>query len=90
MPDAVGLASADELINAWHNGGAVDKWMQDQLIIFAALASGESKIACGSKPLTLHTQTALAIVRQMCGCTVRMSALDNIITIQGIDARGSD
>ena len=37
--------------------------LQDQLIIFMALAEGTSRLACG--PLTLHTQTAIAIAEQL-------------------------
>lgn len=37
--------------------------MQDQLIIFMGLASGESSMLC-SEP-TLHTRTAIEIVQQL-------------------------
>lgn len=37
--------------------------MQDQLIIFMALASGTSRIVCGQ--LTLHTRTAIAVAEQL-------------------------
>ena len=37
--------------------------LQDQLIIFMALAEGTSKVACG--PLTLHTRTAIAVAEQL-------------------------
>eukprot|EP01052_Picozoa_sp_SAG31_P009583 SAG31_NODE_506_length_14749_cov_8.119181_10_plen_252_part_00 len=39
------------------HGGAVDEYLQDQLLIFMALAAGESAMLCG--PLSLHTKTAI-------------------------------
>lgn len=61
--EAVGAAAADELLEALHSGAAVDSWLQDQLIIFMALASGSSSMLC-SEP-TLHTRTAIAVVQQL-------------------------
>lgn len=46
-------------------GGCVDKYIQDQMIIFMALAQGESRLLCG--PLTLHTETAIHIAEKMTG-----------------------
>ena len=37
--------------------------MQDQMIIFMALAKGQSRILTG--PLTLHTQTAIHIASEL-------------------------
>jgi RNA 3'-terminal phosphate cyclase (ATP) len=37
--------------------------MQDQLIIFMALAQGHSSMLCGE--LTLHTRTAISIAEQL-------------------------
>ena len=46
-------------------GGCVDEYLQDQLIIFMALAAGKSKVLMG--PLSLHTQTAIHFAREMTG-----------------------
>lgn len=43
----------------------VDQYMQDQLIIFMALANGKSRIKSG--PLTLHTQTAIHYTQLLTG-----------------------
>ena len=40
-----------------------DEYMQDQMIIFMALAKGQSRILTG--PLTLHTQTAIYIANEL-------------------------
>lgn len=41
----------------------VDEYMQDQLIVFMALAKSPSKMRCGS--LTLHTRTAIHFAKAM-------------------------
>ena len=52
---AVGIDAADELIKAIEGGGCVDEYLQDQIIVFLALAKGRSTVKIGL-PLTLHTQ----------------------------------
>lgn len=47
------------------NGVCVDEHTQDQLIIYMALADGESRIVTG--PLTLHTQTAIHFCQLISG-----------------------
>lgn len=51
----VGREAADGLIKAIKGGGCVDEYLQDQIIIFLALAKGRSTVKTGL-PLTLHTQ----------------------------------
>ncbi|KAL7563398.1 hypothetical protein ACA910_016497 [Epithemia clementina (nom. ined.)] len=58
----VGLEAAQELIRAWDAGGCVDEWLQDQLILYMALADGVSELLTGC--LTLHTQTAIWTAEQ--------------------------
>jgi len=62
----VGRDAADELIKAIEGGGCVDEYLQDQIIIFLALAKGRSTVKTGL-PLTLHTQTAIWVAEQMTG-----------------------
>lgn len=56
--DAVGVGeeAANELIKGLEAGGCVDEWLEDQIIIFMALAEGTSEVKCGKHGLTLHTQ----------------------------------
>jgi RNA 3'-terminal phosphate cyclase (ATP) len=61
----VGRAAAQELVDALKDGGCVDEWLQDQLILYMALADGISEIKTGS--LTLHTQTAIQVAQVFCG-----------------------
>ena len=47
------------------HGGCVDEWLQDQLVIFQALAEGSSTVQGGGP--SLHTQTARWVARQIVG-----------------------
>lgn len=51
----LGREAAEELISNLAHGGVVDEYLQDQWIIFGALAKGKSRLRCG--PLTLHTRS---------------------------------
>lgn len=61
--EQVGQAAAEEMLGALSTGACVDQWLQDQLIIYMAMAEGESAISCGE--LTLHTRTAIAVAEQL-------------------------
>ncbi|KYO19531.1 RNA 3'-terminal phosphate cyclase [Alligator mississippiensis] len=61
--DKVGIEAAEMLLRNLKHGGAVDDYLQDQLIIFMALANGVSRIKSG--PITLHTQTAIHFAEQL-------------------------
>ena len=56
--------ACDELVKNLREQGAVDQYLQDQLVVFAALAAGKSTFRTGV--VTLHTRTALWIVEQLC------------------------
>lgn len=45
--------------------------MQDQLIVFLALASGTSRVLCGEP--TLHTRTAIAVAEQLSAARFTLS-----------------
>ena len=47
------------------HGGAVDSHMQDQLIIFQALAEGQAKVDNSRLEATLHTQTARWVAERL-------------------------
>ena len=70
----VGQAAAEELYQTYSDGGCVDEWLQDQLILYAALADGDSEITTGS--ITLHTKTAILIAEQMVGAEFEISKID--------------
>ncbi|KAG6833505.1 hypothetical protein H0H87_006077 [Tephrocybe sp. NHM501043] len=64
-PHTVGEEAAKELLRGLQADGCVDEWLQDQIIIFMALADGKSEIRCGKGGLALHTQTAIWVAEQL-------------------------
>jgi len=63
--EQTGRKAAEELLESVECGGCVDKFIQDQMIVFMALARGESVLQTGS--LTLHTETAIHIAEKLTG-----------------------
>jgi len=83
--ETVGKEAANELAKHIQEGGCVDEYLQDQLIIYMALAKGESKVLTG--PLSLHTETAIFVAEQMTKAkfTVKqVSATQSLITCEGV------
>ncbi|KIY49059.1 RNA 3'-terminal phosphate cyclase [Fistulina hepatica ATCC 64428] len=64
-PESTGDAAAVELLNGLANGGCVDEHLQDQVILFMAMAEGKSFLNCGKNELTLHTRTAIWVAEQL-------------------------
>lgn len=54
LASQTGREAASELARNLSEGGCVDCWMQDQMIIFLALAKGRSTVRTGK--ITLHTR----------------------------------
>ena len=75
-PNQTGKTAAKEIISALQSGGCVDGWLQDQVILYMALADGLSEIIIGC--LTLHTQTAIDIAEQMTGAKFEVKPLDTV------------
>ncbi|GFS38177.1 RNA 3'-terminal phosphate cyclase [Nephila pilipes] len=61
--DDVGEKAARELEKEIKSGACVDSHVQDQLVIFMALAKGKSRVRIG--PPTLHTKTAIWVAELM-------------------------
>lgn len=55
-----GRRAVSDLVQSIEAGSCVDHYVQDQLILYMALAKGTSRIRTDF-PLTLHTQTAIYI-----------------------------
>jgi len=75
----IGETAAQELIEDLLMNGdnsCVDRYLQDQLILFAALAKGKSVIKCG--PLELHTKTAIHFAEIMTGCKYQVTEYKNM------------
>ncbi|KAI0822626.1 RNA 3'-terminal phosphate cyclase [Trametes gibbosa] len=76
----VGRDAATELIANLAHGGCVDEYMQDQMIIFLALARGRSTVKTG--PLILHTKTAIWVAEQLTDAKFRVEASGDIAVIE--------
>ncbi|KAG8886694.1 hypothetical protein FRB98_001098 [Tulasnella sp. 332] len=89
-PEAVGDEAAEMLIASLTHGGCVDEHLQDQIIIFMALAQGTSHVVCG--PLSLHTRTAIWIAETMTEAKFSVTEADGRFTIQceGIGLRAKE
>ncbi|KAF8078184.1 RNA 3'-terminal phosphate cyclase domain-containing protein [Lyophyllum atratum] len=61
-PHKVGEEAAEELLRGLQAGGCVDEWLQDQVILFMALAEGSRRSDVGR--LILH-RTAIWVAEQM-------------------------
>ncbi|XP_073700624.1 RNA 3'-terminal phosphate cyclase [Garra rufa] len=61
--DKVGIEAAEMLLRNIRHNGCVDEFLQDQLVIFMALANGTSRMRTG--PITLHTRTAIHVAEQL-------------------------
>lgn len=62
-PEETGKRAGEELHKMIEEGGCVDKYIQDQLIVFMALAKGPSVIRTGE--ITLHTKTAIFVAEKL-------------------------
>ncbi|KAG0590390.1 hypothetical protein KC19_1G095900 [Ceratodon purpureus] len=52
-----------DLVKQLAHGGCIDEYLQDQLVIFMALADGVSEVVTG--PITEHTEHALEVAHRM-------------------------
>eukprot|EP01091_Cochliopodium_minus_P020950 TRINITY_DN9348_c0_g1_i1.p1 TRINITY_DN9348_c0_g1~~TRINITY_DN9348_c0_g1_i1.p1 ORF type:complete len:383 (+),score=90.84 TRINITY_DN9348_c0_g1_i1:29-1150(+) len=64
-PKLIAKDCAQRMLDYLHSGCCVDEFIQDQLIIFMALANGKSEILTGK--LELHTETAIRFCECMTG-----------------------
>lgn len=75
IPHETGIKAANEILDSVLSGGCVDVWLQDQLIIFMALAKGTSQIVTGC--LTQHTTTAISVAEMMTDAKFHIEALQS-------------
>lgn len=61
--DETAKMAVKEIVESMDGGGCVDDYLQDQLILYMALADGISEIVTNS--LTLHAQTAIWLASKM-------------------------
>ncbi|CAH0549753.1 unnamed protein product [Brassicogethes aeneus] len=58
-----GKRAANELLESIEIGACLDKYSQDQVILFMALGGGISKVRVGE--ITMHTKTAMYVVEKL-------------------------
>mmetsp|Transcript_13146 Transcript_13146/g.22689 ORF Transcript_13146/g.22689 Transcript_13146/m.22689 type:complete len:264 (-) Transcript_13146:318-1109(-) len=85
--ETVAAKAADALLLDLATGACVDSHMQDQLIVYMALASGPSALRTG--PLTLHTETSIAVAQLLTKAKFSVDAVEGvsdafIISCEGI------
>ncbi|PVD23961.1 hypothetical protein C0Q70_17237 [Pomacea canaliculata] len=88
--EKVGFDAAQMLLDNLKHGGAVDDYLQDQLILLMALASGKSQMLCG--PITLHTETAIHVAKLLTQATFKIKKVtetSNIVECEGIGLTNS-
>eukprot|EP00931_Biecheleriopsis_adriatica_P066648 TRINITY_DN40954_c0_g1_i1.p1 TRINITY_DN40954_c0_g1~~TRINITY_DN40954_c0_g1_i1.p1 ORF type:complete len:1818 (+),score=330.36 TRINITY_DN40954_c0_g1_i1:54-5507(+) len=85
--EAVGQEAANAALKALTGGGCADEHLEDQLVIFMALALGKSRLRLGKAGQTLHMKTALWLA-EVFGAAVRIEqdADGAVLEIQGIGA----
>lgn len=74
QPYQIGASAAEELLSVLQNRECTDQYVQDQLIIYMALANGSSTMQTGK--LTTHTLTAIHVAELMTG--VKFEVSDNV------------
>jgi len=91
-PLQTGGNAAKELVECIASGGCVDRWLQDQLIPFMALADNggssaqqRSEVLVGE--LTLHSQTAMHVAERMTGCKFDV---ERVMVDRGVGVGGGD
>ncbi|CAG0924673.1 unnamed protein product, partial [Notodromas monacha] len=77
--NVIGEEAAEELTEAFLAKACLDKWAQDQVILFMALARGKSVIR--STSLTLHTKTAIFVAEKFTGMGLLPSSVEVSIEI---------
>eukprot|EP00435_Cladocopium_sp_Y103_P030006 s802_g7.t1 len=84
MAEAVGEEAARKACAAYERGGCGDEHLEDQLVIFMALAKGTSRLRLGKKQ-SLHFQTAVWLA-QAFGASLRVvpDVQGEILEIQGV------
>jgi RNA 3'-terminal phosphate cyclase (ATP) len=86
-PVALGTRLGAELAEDCQSGGSVDRWLADQLVIFAALAAGTSRWSTATPP-TPHARAAMAVAAAVTGAvfSVREAPQPGAWTVECVGA----
>jgi RNA 3'-terminal phosphate cyclase (ATP) len=83
--EQIGKTVADQLLDDLRSGSTVDRFIADQLILYAALADGESAWLVPS--ITDHVESNLWLVSHLLGASTLVKGQE--IRIQGIGMKGN-
>lgn len=75
-----------QVVDNTSGGACVDEYLQDQLILYMAMADGVSEILTSC--LTLHTRTAIWLAEQMCAARFEVTRLDEGVAKTDDNATG--
>jgi len=78
--ESIGRYVAQSFIEDIKSGAAIDRYVADQLIIYAGLAEGISRYSIPK--ITEHVETNLWLIEEFLGAKTKLS--DNIVNIEGI------
>ncbi len=78
--ESIGRYVAQTFVEDVRTGGAVDRYIADQLIIFAGLADGITRYSVPR--ITGHVETNLWLIEEFLGARTRVD--DNVLEIEGI------
>ncbi|VVB65636.1 RNA 3'-terminal phosphate cyclase [Candidatus Gugararchaeum adminiculabundum] len=81
--EKVGEEAATALKQEIDAGACVDVHLADQLMIFAALAHGESKIR--TSEISSHAKTNASVIGQFCNAGISLDENEKVIMLRGID-----
>jgi RNA 3'-terminal phosphate cyclase (ATP) len=84
--EAIGKYAARHLLEDLRTGAAVDRHAADQLIPYAALAEGESRIRIPA--ITEHVLASAWLVQEFLRADVRID--EGVVTVQGVGLRRPD
>jgi len=82
--ESIGRYVAQNLIEDIRTGATVDRYIADQLIIYAGLAEGTTRYPVPK--ITEHVETNLWLIEEFLGAKTKIK--DNLIEIEGISFRG--
>jgi len=84
--ESIGRYVAQSFIEDVKTGAAVDRYVADQLIIYAGLAEGTTRYSIPR--ITEHVETNLWLIEKFLGVKAKISG--NVIEIEGIGLKGVD
>jgi len=81
--EIVGQRAAEELLKSLNSKACLDKFMADQILVFLALAKGESKVK--AEEITEHCRTNIQAIEEILPIEFKIEKEKKEISIEGID-----